>query len=208
MAPSEKARATRMRILSAATELFYLNGYHATGLDKVIRLAGVTKGNFYYHFKSKEELAVATLEWQFKQLSEDVTEQVLGKRKTPLETLFLLFDYMVRRQKEQHHEGQIRGCYFGNFALEFSTVSSSVRKVVDGIFDSYRAMIESLLAGARKGGEIGREVNVQQFAKVVLGQIEGAILLDKAQQQPDNFEAGIQFIKQYLLKTAEQRRKQ
>ncbi len=205
MVLSDKALATRERILTAATELFYENGYHATGLDKVIRRAGITKGNFYYHFRSKEELAIATLEWQFSRLSSEVEEQVLRKRKSPLETLFLLFDYMVGRQKEQHHEGQIWGCYFGNFALEFSTVSPEVRNTVNGIFSSYRAMIASLLTRAKEAGQIGRDVDVSNFSKVVLGQIEGAILLDKAQQQPENFETSIQFIKQCLLQTVQEK---
>ena len=198
MTLSDKALATRERILSAATELFYKHGYHATGLDKVIRLAKITKGNFYYHFKSKEELAVATLDWQFSLLSRDVEDQVLSKRKTPLETLFLLFDYMVSRQKEQHHDGQICGCYFGNFALEFSTISLEVRKAVNGIFAKYRVLIESLLKRAIEAGQINDKLNVHELAVVILGQIEGAILLDKAQQQPENFEVSIKFIKQYL----------
>ncbi len=198
MTLSDKALATRERILSAATELFYKHGYHATGLDKVIRLAKITKGNFYYHFKSKEELAVATLDWQFSLLSGDVEDQVLSKRKTPLETLFLLFDYMVSRQKEQHHDGQICGCYFGNFALEFSTISLEVRKAVNGIFAKYRVLIESLLKRAIEAGQINDKLNVHELAVVILGQIEGAILLDKAQQQPENFEVSIKFIKQYL----------
>lgn len=198
MTLSDKALATRERILSAATELFYKHGYHATGLDKVIRLAKITKGNFYYHFKSKEELAVATLDWQFALLSRDVEDQVLSKRKTPLETLFLLFDYMVSRQKEQHHDGQICGCYFGNFALEFSTISLEVRKAVNGIFAKYRVLIESLLKRAIEAGQINDKLNIHELAVVILGQIEGAILLDKAQQQPENFEVSIKFIKQYL----------
>ncbi|WP_457668649.1 TetR/AcrR family transcriptional regulator [Thiolapillus sp.] len=199
MTLSDKALATRERILTAATELFYKNGYHATGLEKVIRQAKVTKGNFYYHFDSKEALAVATLEWQYSRLSEDVAESVLKKKQPPLEKLFSLLDYMVGRQQEQYREGQIRGCYFGNFALEFSTVSSEVRQTVNRIFGSYRQLIESLLKRAQDAGQISPALNVAQFSRMILGQIEGAILLDKAQQEPDYFVHGIRFIKECLV---------
>ncbi|BAO44565.1 TetR/AcrR family transcriptional regulator [Thiolapillus brandeum] len=199
MTLSDKALVTRECILSAATELFYRNGYHATGLEKVIRQAEVTKGNFYYHFSSKEELAIATLEWQFSRLSEDVEKRILSRNKPPLEKLFLLFDYMVGRQKEQYREGQICGCYFGNFALEFSTVSSEVRNTVNRIFRNYRRLIKSLLSRAQEAGQISPELDTARFAAVILGQIEGAILLDKAQQQPDNFYHSIRFIKECLV---------
>ncbi|WP_457667587.1 TetR/AcrR family transcriptional regulator [Thiolapillus sp.] len=198
MALSDKALATRQRILDAATELFYLHGYHATGLDKVIRLAGITKGNFYYHFASKEELAIATLEWQFEKVSREIKEHVLNKDRTPLDTLFVLLEYMASRQKQQHQEGHICGCYFGNFTLELSTISQSVRGAVKGIFHSYLQMIEALLVKAVAAGQVAPDLDPGKFAAVILGQVEGAILLDKANQKPEQFDASIEFIKQCL----------
>ena len=59
---TDKARATRERILEAAEHQFHRHGYHATGLDRIIADAGVTKGNFYYHFKSKDELLLVMLD--------------------------------------------------------------------------------------------------------------------------------------------------
>ena len=76
---SDKAQKTRERILEAAARLFYQYGYNATGVEKVIKEAGVNKGNFYYYFKSKEELGLETLRWQRHTLSEQLgTNQPLG----------------------------------------------------------------------------------------------------------------------------------
>lgn len=198
MALSDKALATRQRILSAATALFYQHGYHATGLDKVISLAGVTKGNFYYHFASKEELAIATLDWQFEKVSREIQEQVMDKNRPPLDTLFVLLEYMASRQRMQHEDGHIRGCYFGNFTLELSTISQSVRTKVNGIFRRYLEMIESLLAQAISAGQVASSLNPHSFAAIILGQVEGAILLDKANQKPEQFDASIDFIRRCL----------
>src|SRR5512134_2145367 len=55
-------RSTRETILDAATNLMRVNGYRTTSLDEVLRESGVGKGNFYYHFKSKEELGYAILD--------------------------------------------------------------------------------------------------------------------------------------------------
>ncbi len=195
-----KAQATKERILAAASRLFYAGGYHATGLDKVIREAGVTKGNFYYHFSSKEELAVATLEWQFEQLSEDVAAVVSDKGKTPLQRFLGLLRYMARRQKEQHDAGHIQGCYFGNFSLEMSASSAASRARLSDIFRRYQALFTLLLKQAIAAGEISSRHDPAALAAVFLGQIEGAILLDKAQQKPQYFDASIAFIEQYLKK--------
>ncbi len=198
MSLSEKALATRQRILTAASALFYLHGYHATGLDKVIRRAGVTKGNFYYHFPSKEALAIASLDWQFSRISREIQEQVLDRSDTSLDALFALLESMAARQKQQHQEGQICGCYFGNFSLELSTASQETAAKVNEVFSRLQALIESLLVKAVAAGQISRELDPARFAAIVLGQIEGAILLDKARQTPTQLDASIDFIKDYL----------
>jgi TetR/AcrR family transcriptional repressor of nem operon len=198
MALSEKAQATRNRILAAATKLFYLHGYNATGLDKILKEAGVTKGNFYYHFKSKEALALASLDSQLTLILQALQEQVLSKHKSPLETLFGILNFMANKQKIQHREGYICGCYFGNFTLELSTVSDPIKQKVKHIFDQYMGLIESLLIKAKEAGEIPAHIDPATMSSIIMGQAEGAILLDKANQEPKHFDQSIQFIKQVL----------
>ena len=57
-APLSKAKRTRARILNLAAEAFARHGYEGTSLNEVIRGSGLTKGAFYFHFKSKEDLAL------------------------------------------------------------------------------------------------------------------------------------------------------
>ena len=54
--------STRERLLAAADDLFYRDGFHAVGLDRVLADAGVTKTTFYNHFESKEALILALLQ--------------------------------------------------------------------------------------------------------------------------------------------------
>jgi AcrR family transcriptional regulator len=55
----------RDRLLAAAEQLLADQGYHATSVDQVVRLAGLTKGAFYWNFDSKEELFLGLLEERF-----------------------------------------------------------------------------------------------------------------------------------------------
>ena len=57
-------QSTRERLIGAAYELFYRHGFHAVGLDQIIKDSSVTKSTFYNHFESKEALIVAVLEWR------------------------------------------------------------------------------------------------------------------------------------------------
>ncbi len=59
--PTEKGEATRRRILEVAAKAFAESGYDGTSLNDVIRDAGATKGGFYFHFPSKEALALEVL---------------------------------------------------------------------------------------------------------------------------------------------------
>ncbi|MGE5272405.1 MAG: GNAT family N-acetyltransferase [Verrucomicrobiota bacterium] len=64
----ERARRTRERILEAAATAFARDGYEGTSLNELIRASGVTKGAFYFHFGSKEELALATFRHKQEQI--------------------------------------------------------------------------------------------------------------------------------------------
>ncbi len=195
---SPKAEATRNRILEAADRLFYRHGYHATGLDAIIREAGITKGNFYYYFKSKEELALAVLEWHFELTSRE-TRRLLAERNTgPLDSLFAMLEGIAGRQFEQAGQGAICGCLFGNFTLEMSADSDAVRDKVADIFERYRKTIASMLRRASNAGEIAPTVDPDSQAHVILSLIEGAILLDKANQKPEALPRAIEFLRATL----------
>jgi TetR/AcrR family transcriptional regulator, transcriptional repressor for nem operon len=60
--PVSKPETARNRLLSAASRIVLQKGYHATSVDELCAAAGVTKGAFFHHFRSKEDLAVAAAE--------------------------------------------------------------------------------------------------------------------------------------------------
>jgi TetR/AcrR family transcriptional repressor of nem operon len=196
--PTPKALATRERILQAADTLFYLHGYNATGLDHIISEAGITKGNFYYHFKSKEALAIAALERHFEQIGSAIASNAIAHHTSPLDRLFAILGLITSRQMEQYKSGHICGCYFGNFTLEMSIGSKAVRSKVHRIFEQFQEVFSELLEQAAKAGEISTSIQPDETANVILSLMEGAILLDKAGQKPQAIANAIEFIKHHL----------
>lgn len=193
-----KAQATREKILRAANDLFYVHGYTATGLDKLIAEAGVTKGNFYYHFKSKEELLIAVLDWHrelaFRELGLDKSATFAS----PLNMLMTLVTGMGKRSLCNHESCQIRGCFFGNVALELATGSVAVRKKVNEIFHDFRQFMQDLLEKAQIAGEVRADINCADTAGMIISLMEGAVLLDKAAQNESEIHRAVEFIEAYL----------
>src|SRR5215468_9172911 len=105
---SAKGAVTRDQILDAAGRLIHLQGYYCTSLDDVLRESGVGKGNFYYYFKSKEELGYAIID----RLVTGFLERTLGPafadpEGDPLEQIQAFLDRVFESQRKRNCVG---GC--------------------------------------------------------------------------------------------------
>src|SRR5437899_2775144 len=89
---------SRERILQSARSLFYEVGYQATSVDDILKQCGVAKSNFYYHFRSKEELAFAVLEAQIADFEALVTRSLRNSALTPSERIARFFDQICQAQ--------------------------------------------------------------------------------------------------------------
>jgi TetR/AcrR family transcriptional repressor of nem operon len=195
---SDKALQTRERILRSAVELFYQHGYNATGLERVISAAGVVKGNFYYYFKSKEELAIEALRWQREQARRQLgVEEPLGDE-TPLQRLFTLLQRMKALVATEGPQCEVRGCYYGNLALEMSAASERLRQELVSVFDGMRALFTDLIGRAQEAGEVSAAIEPAAAAAMVLSLVEGAILLSKTAQDTQEIDNAIEFVSNYL----------
>src|SRR5829696_7744375 len=103
----------RERLLAAADELFYAEGVHTVGIDRVIERAGVAKATLYSAFGSKDELIRAYLAARLSARQERVTGALAGCD-TPRERLLALFDVLGELAAEQG----FRGCAFMNASAE------------------------------------------------------------------------------------------
>jgi len=195
---SAKARATREKILAAANDLFYQHGYNATGLERIIATAGVAKGNFYHHFRSKEALAIAVLDWHRDQTFADIGLEAILADPSPLHALLTVLGAMKERMTATSDDCDIRGCFFGNIALELANDSEAVRSKVQAVFDGMRRLIRELLGRAREAGEIRDDLDLDDAAGLILGLMEGSVLLDKTGRSASNSTRALAFIEQYL----------
>ncbi len=106
----------REQIIDVALKLFYQNGFHATGVEKIREEAGVSKKTLYSHFKSKDELILATLRKRDEQFRDNFMRTVERFGETPKKQLEAVFD----TAHEWFNSKNFYGCLFINASAEFT----------------------------------------------------------------------------------------
>jgi AcrR family transcriptional regulator len=76
--PGRSADATKERILDAAVEVLARRGYDGAGVDEIVRRSGASKGAFYFHFPSKEEMVLRLVHQMSDKLIDAVREAIAG----------------------------------------------------------------------------------------------------------------------------------
>jgi AcrR family transcriptional regulator len=127
------------RILHVASDLFYNQGYRATGINEVIKKSGVAKATFYSHFPTKEDLAKAYLKLRSEEEAAYL-ESVIARAKTPRER-FLAVMESVGPWLEVN---DFRGCVFLNMSSEVPDKTSPLRKAGKQIYAMVRSRVEAL----------------------------------------------------------------
>src|SRR5438067_12652925 len=89
---SDKRASARKRLLDAANELFYEEGVHTVGVDRVVERAGVAKATLYTLFGNKDGLVRAYLTARDEAIRERITRELVARYKAPRERLLGVFD--------------------------------------------------------------------------------------------------------------------
>ena len=82
---------SRAHLVSVALKLFRQHGFHATGIDKILAESGVAKNTLYRHFKSKDELILASLRQQDEEFRNWLMREV-ARRDNAIDRLLAVFD--------------------------------------------------------------------------------------------------------------------
>lgn len=143
-APTGQApTGAKQRILETADRLFYLEGIHSVGVDKLISASSVTKATFYKHYGSKDRLILEYLRAQHLEV-ERLLDSIVAAAAGPEEAVLALIDEI----SAETHAAAFRGCAFINAAAEFADPRHPVREIVSSHRDWYTARLTGLLRQA------------------------------------------------------------
>lgn len=159
----------REQIIETATRLFTEHGFHATGIDIIIKESGVAKRTLYRHFQSKEDLIVAVLRQYNDNFSRALIDKIESQSSDPREKLLYLFDAV----NDWFHSAGFFGCMFINAIGEYSARDTQIRDVCKDFKASVRAYIESLCreAGLKSPDELAKKLALLIEGAIVTAQV-------------------------------------
>jgi TetR/AcrR family transcriptional regulator, transcriptional repressor for nem operon len=187
----------REKLLEIACQAFGQKGYEATSVDDILAEAAVSPSNFYYHFKSKEELALEVLESIFERSREKFKPLYENRALRASEKLKQLHGLFVQRMERSRCCG---GCPMGNLAAELSDVNSRFRERIAEFFEECIAGIEGIVRQGVREGEFRPDLDPRAAGALLFGSLEGLMLLSKSLRKIAPLEKGFQQALELLRK--------
>ena len=177
----------REKLLEAATAILGRNGYQATSVDEILEAARVAPSNFYYHFKSKEELAIEVLEGYFEKSRQEMAPIFMNRSITATQKLERLHDAVVKKVSDS---GCCGGCPMGNLAQELSDTHPEFQTRLSKYFEECVDAISEVVKEGIKAGEFRKGVDGQSAAYLLFGSLQGLMLLSKSMKKIDPLDQG------------------
>ncbi|MDX3620129.1 ScbR family autoregulator-binding transcription factor [Streptomyces europaeiscabiei] len=164
MAKQDRAIRTRRTILLAAAKVFEDHGYQAATISQILTTAGVTKGALYFHFRSKEELALGVLDAQDSQFT---VPHRPGKLQELVDVVML---HSHRLQTDPMVRASVR--------LAMDQMATGLDRT--GPFLRWSSLVRELLEKAQTQGELLPHVEPARTADVIVGSFAGIQSMSQA----------------------------
>lgn len=164
-------KATRDEIIAAADDLFYRQGFEKTSFADIAGVVNISRGNFYHHFKTKDEILDAVIE---KRLAD--RQAMLDKweidGETPEARIRSFIDILiVNGEKIKRY-----GCPIGTLTSELAKLNHAAQGEANKLFTVFRAWLK------RQFEVMGREDDADDLAMHLLARSQGAATLANAYQ--------------------------
>ena len=179
--------STRNAILEAGMKLFNERGFTACSVQDITDAAGVPKGSFYNHFKSKEALAAELVT----EYGKGVTDRsILTNADIPalgrLKKHFAALNEYFSRCND--------GCLVGKFMAEVSDDTPEIRQSLLRVLNLWKEQISSAITEGQKQGSIRKDLKAEDLAAFLIDSYEGAILRTRVEKSPRALQYFVKFV--------------
>lgn len=189
-----KGQATRERILEQAAALFNQKGFSGASMSDLMEATGLQKGGLYRHFGSKEELAVAALDFAIGRMAERFGRAVRQERDAVDRVIALCEVYA----SVVHDPPVPGGCPLMNASIDNDDGNPVLRARARTAMDGLWGLIERIVRQGRERGEVKPEVDAAEVATVVIGLAEGALMLSQLYGDSAPMHKSMAFLRRYL----------
>jgi TetR/AcrR family transcriptional repressor of nem operon len=191
--------ATRERILDAAQHLILDRGYVGMTVEHVLDEVGITKGAFFHHFKTKDDLAKALLRRfadKDAQIYTETRERAEKLSDDPLEQLLIfirLFEEMFEGLTEPYP-----GCLFASYIYELQQFDEETRTLIRGSFMKWRELLKEKFETIARQYPPRIPVDAASLADAFTVVLEGAFITGKALDEPQVIGEQLRHFRSYV----------
>jgi len=185
-AKTPKARETRARIVRAATQLISVKGYFHTTVDDVLAATKLTKGGFYAHFDSKEDLGRMVIDHATSVFSDRVVGHV-HRFTDPRDQLHALIEAYRMYAVGKAFDG---GCFFVNLASEMDDQHEEFAGIVAERFARFRKLVQAIVETGKKTGVFRADAPAEGLGIAFVSYLTGTMLQAKVGRAFELFDAG------------------
>ena len=184
-----KGSANRQRIVDAADHLFYSRGYNQTSFSDISDETGIPRGNFYYYFKTKEDILAAVVDARLQEFKEMLLS--CEKESTdPLQRLQALACFPMRHEEQVLQYGCPIGSLSTELAKEQDTEISQAR--LTAVFDLLKNWIEEQV------NHLNLNKPADDFSKDLLTKMQGVIMIANVYKDTEFLHRGVKDIQHWL----------
>lgn len=135
-----KHSLVKQHIIETASDLFYQKGYNRTGINEIIKEAGIAKATLYNHFASKEDICLAYLRFRNDLFTKNI-KTFVGNAKKGKDQLYALFHFLI----EFFAEKDFNGCWCVNTIAEIPRENEKIRKEIQKQKEEFIEFIKELV---------------------------------------------------------------
>ena len=192
---TETTHESKTALLNAALHVIRAKGYTATRIEDICTAAGLTKGSFFHHFKSKEELALAAADY-FSDFAESIFST--APYRSLLDPLDRVLGYIDFRKAILKGELPDYTCLLGTMVQETYETHPLIRQTCERSIAAHAATVQTDIAEAMRGHHVPDEWTAESLALHTQAVIQGAFILAKAQQGPKVAADCLDHLRRYL----------
>jgi TetR/AcrR family transcriptional repressor of nem operon len=192
--PSRKQDA-RAKLLDAALSVIRLKGYSATSVDELCAAAGVTKGAFFHHFKSKDELAVAAADYWSEMTGALFAGAPYHDHTDPLDRIL---GYVAFRKALLQGGVPDFTCLVGTMVQETYETAPAIREACERCITGHAATLEADIEAAMCARDMTPKWTARSLALHTQAVIQGAFILAKAAGGSEIAADSIDHLRRYI----------
>ena len=191
--------ATREKILNGAQELILNRGYSGMKVDHVLEPVGITKGAFFHHFKTKDDLAKALLRrynGQDALLYEETRDRAEKLSDDPLQQVLIfirLFEDMFSGLTEPYP-----GCLLASYLYELQQFDDETRDMLRESFARWRTLLKEKFERVIQKYPPRNPVSASHLADAFTVVLEGAFITGKAMNEPKLVAEQLRLYRNYI----------